>query len=153
VRVRLLSNGKEIAGEVSRRAPAADRATRTIHFEIDLPNAARVIPVGTTAEITVDVGEPAPATEIPILAAKVRGKSGTVFVVDGSTAQKTVVSILGERGGTLFVKTDLPAGARVVTQGRSLLENNDRVVAEPEKATPAPQPKLPPTGAAPEAKP
>jgi membrane fusion protein, multidrug efflux system len=151
-RIRLLANGKEITGTISRRAPAADRSTRTIHFEIDLVNASREIPVGTTAEVTIDVGEAGPATEIPILSAKVRGKSGTVFVVEGSTAQKTVVSILGERGGSLFVKTDLPAGARVVTQGRSLLENNDRVVAEPEKAPPAPQKSAAPR-AAPEAKP
>lgn len=112
-RIRLLANGKEITGTISRRAPAADRSTRTIHFEIDLVNASREIPVGTTAEVTIDVGEAGPATEIPI-SAKARGKSGTVFVVEGSTAQKTVVPILGERGGSLFVKTDLPAGARVV---------------------------------------
>lgn len=130
VRIRLLSTGKELTGEVARRAPAADPSTRTVHFEVDLANAAREIPVGTTAEITVDVGEPVPATEIPLLSAKVRGKSGAVFVVEGGTAKKTSVSILGERGGSLFVKTELAPGAQVVTQGRSLLENNDRVVAK-----------------------
>lgn len=130
VRIHLLSTGKDVTGEVARRAPSADPSTRTIHFEIDLPNAGREIPVGTTAEITVDVGEPVAATEIPLLAAKVRGKSATVFVVEGATAKKTTVAVLGERGGSLFVKTDLAAGANVVTQGRSLLENNDRVVAK-----------------------
>ena len=65
---------------------------------------------------------------------KVRGKSATVFVVDGSTAKKTSVSVIGERGGSLFVKTELAAGTQVVTQGRSLLEDNDRVVAKLEVA-------------------
>jgi RND family efflux transporter MFP subunit len=130
VRIRLLSTNKELTGEVARRAPAADPSTRTVHFEVDLANTAREIPVGTTAEITVDVGEAVPATEIPLLAAKVRGKSGTVFVVEGGTAKKTSVSVIGERGGSLFVRTDLAPGAQVVTQGRSLLENNDRVVAK-----------------------
>lgn len=130
VRIHLLSTGKDVIGEIARRAPAADASTRTVHFEIDLPNTAREMPVGTTAEITVDVGEPVPAIEIPLLAAKVRGKSATVFVVEGATVKKTTFSVLGERGGSLFLKTDLAPGARVVTQGRSLLENNDRVVAK-----------------------
>ena len=75
-----------------------------------------------------------PATEIPLLAAKVRGKSATVFVVDGGSVKKVTVSVIGERGGSLFVKNDLQAGTQVVTQGRSLLENNDRVVAKLEIA-------------------
>lgn len=136
VRIRLLSTAKDLTGEVARRAPAADPSTRTVHFEVDLPNASREIPVGTTAEITVDVGEPVPATEIPLLAAKVRGKSGTVFIVDGSAAKKVSVTILGERGGSLFVKNDLKAGTQVVTQGRSLLADKDRVVAKVESVAP-----------------
>ena len=136
VRIHLLSTGKDVTGEIARRAPAADPATRTIHFEVDLPNPGREIPVGTTAEMTVDVGEPVPATEIPLLAAKVRGTSATIYVVDGDTARKTTVAVLGERGGSLFVKTDLAPGAHVVTQGRSLLENNDRVAAKLEATKP-----------------
>jgi hypothetical protein len=59
-----------------------------------------------------------------------------LFVVDGDAAHKTTVAVLGERGGSLFVKTELAAGAHVVTQGRSVLENNDRVVAKLESAKP-----------------
>lgn len=136
VRIHLLSTGKDVTGEISRRAPAADPSTRTIHFEVDLPNQAREIPVGTTAEVTVDVGEAVPAIEIPLLSAKVRGKNATVFVVDGGTVRKQTFALLGERGGSIFIKPDLAAGAQVVTQGRSLLENNDRVVARLEAAKP-----------------
>lgn len=134
VRVRILATGKEVTGEVARRAPAADPSTRTVHFEVDLPNAARELPVGTTAEVHVDVGQAVPATEIPLLAAKVRGKSATVFVVEGSVAHKVSVGVLGERGGSLFVKPDLKPGAHIVTQGRSLLANNDRVTTKIEGA-------------------
>jgi RND family efflux transporter MFP subunit len=134
VRIRLLATGKEIAGEISRRAPAADPSTRTIHFEVDLANSARDIPVGTTAEITVDVGQPTPATEIPLLAARVRGSSATVFVVETGVAKKITVPVVGERGGSLFVASTLAPGTQVVTQGRSLLANNDRVDARLERA-------------------
>jgi RND family efflux transporter MFP subunit len=133
-RIKLLATGREVTGEISRRAPSADPSTRTVHFEIDLSNTSREIPVGTTAEMTIDVGQAVPATEIPLLAAKVRGTTATVFVVDGSTAKRVSVTVLGERGGSLFVKNDLAAGTQIVTQGRSLLENNDRVSAKPEGA-------------------
>ena len=134
VRIHFLSSGKNLTGQVSRRAPSADPGTRTVHFEIDVPNPSREIAVGTTAEITVDVGEPVPALEIPLLAAKVRGKTATLFVVDGAVARKASVTVAGELGGSLFVTGELAEGAQVVTQGRSLLAHNDRVVAKLEAA-------------------
>jgi RND family efflux transporter MFP subunit len=135
VRLRLLATGKDVAGEVARRAPGAEPSTRTVLFEVDLPNGARDIPVGTTAEIHVDVGEPVPALEVPLLAAKIRGRSAIVFVVEDGTAKKVSVDVLGERGGSVFLSgKTLQPGARVVTQGRSLLANNDRVAAKLEDA-------------------
>ena len=90
-------------------------------------------------EILTSADRPVPVSEIPILAAKVRGSRATVFVADGGVVHKVMVDVVGERDGSLFVKTDLPAGAQVVTQGRSLLANNDRVavkVAGPAEAKP-----------------
>jgi membrane fusion protein (multidrug efflux system) len=134
VRLHLLATGKVLTGEVARRAPGAEPSTRTIVFEVDLPNATREIPVGTTAEIQVEVGDAVTAVEIPLLAAKIRGKSASVFVVEDGVAKKTSIDVLGERGGSVFVDAKmLKPGARVVTQGRSLLANNDRVAAKLEE--------------------
>jgi membrane fusion protein, multidrug efflux system len=130
VKMKLLSTGQEVVGEVARRAPAADPSTRTVHFEVDIPNKDHEIPVNTTAEIHVDVGTPVPATQIPLLAARIKGKSATVFVVEGAVAKRRSASVLGERGGSLFLKPDLKAGTQVVTQGRALLANNDKVAAK-----------------------
>lgn len=130
VAIHLLATGKALGGEVSRRAPAADPSTRTVRLEIDLPNTDRDIPVGTTAEITVEVGEPADAIQVPILSAKVRGKKATLFVVEDAVAKKLTVDVLGERHGSLFVKADLKPGTHVVTHGRSLLSDNDRVLVK-----------------------
>jgi len=134
MKIKLLSTGKELSGDVARRAPSADPSTRTVHFEVDLPNTAREIPVGTTAEIVVDVGDAAPAVEIPLLSARIRGKSATVFVVEAGIAKKTSVDVLGERGGSVFVKPALKPGSHVVTQGRAQLANNDHVAAKLEVA-------------------
>lgn len=136
VRLRLLALGRETAGVIARRAPAADAATRTIHAEIDLDDPERQIPVGTTAELTIELGEPAPAVALPLPAAMVRGDSATVFVVSAGTARKRKVEVLGESGGTLFVSPKLGADARVVTEGRALLKDGDRVTDQLEPWTP-----------------
>jgi membrane fusion protein (multidrug efflux system) len=134
VRIHALATGRDLAGKVARRSPAADDSTRTIHLEVDVPDPQRTLPVGTTAELSVDVGEPAPASEVPLIAASVRGDRATLFVVEGAVARKKVVPVKGERGGSLFLAPVLPAGAQVVTEGRSSLNDGDRVAARVETA-------------------
>ncbi len=51
------------------------------------------MPVDTTAEITVDVGDAVPAEEIPLIAADVQRGQAKVFVLDGD-----VVALQGVRG-------------------------------------------------------
>jgi multidrug efflux pump subunit AcrA (membrane-fusion protein) len=137
VKFHVLATGQNLEGSIVRRSPAADPATRTIHFEVELENAKRDIPVGTTAEIFVDVGKPTPATEIPLLAGTVRGDKASLFVIENNVAAKKSVKVLGELGASIFVDPkDLPAGAQVVTQGKALLSNNDRVTAKLESAKP-----------------
>jgi hypothetical protein len=77
----------------------------------------------------MEVGEPVAATEIPLVAASIRGGKATVFVVDRNLAKKGVYQLRGERGGSLFVDSALPPGSHVVTEGRALLKDGDRVEA------------------------
>src|SRR5206468_2218907 len=116
--IRALATNRQLHARIARRSPAADLATRTVHLEIDVPDLDRSLPVGTTAELAIEVGEPTPATEIPLVAASVRGPKATVFVVDGPRARKAVYVVEGERGGHLFLDPSLPAGSHVVTEGR-----------------------------------
>lgn len=139
VRVSLFGSGKVVEASVSRRSPSADPATRTVRFEIDLDPSGLDVAVGTTAEITVDVGAPVEALEIPLSSAKVRGKKATVFVVESGVAHAVVLDVEGERGGSLFVAPGrLASGAEVVTEGRGVLRDGERVVA---KATATPEVK------------
>jgi RND family efflux transporter MFP subunit len=138
VRIKMLATGQETSGTIARLSPAASESTRTVHFEIDLPDPRRQFPVGTTADLSIDVGAPQAATAVPSTAAEIRGDKATVFVVDGDRAKKVVVAVEGEEGGTLFVDPLLKPGNRVVIQGRSLLNDDDRVVAKLEAAVPIP---------------
>lgn len=135
VKVHVFATNRELSAAISRRAPAADPATRTVDFEIDVPDPERSLPVGTTADIRIDTGEPRPACEIPLAAATVRGDTATVFVIDGTVAHKRALKVLGERDGRLFVEPALGAGTRVVVQGRALLNDEDRVAATLQKVS------------------
>lgn len=135
VTIRALATGRDLTGAIARRSPAADDATRTIHVEIDVPDPQRTLPVGTTAELLIDVGAAQAATEVPLSAATVRGDEATVFSVDGDVARKASLRVLGERGGSLFVEPSLRPDTPVVTEGRALLRDGDRVAAKVE-ATP-----------------
>lgn len=129
VRITVPATNRELTGTVSRRAPAADPETRTVHFEVDIPDPERRLPVGTTGEVHLRVGAPEPATELPLYAAAVQGAKATVFVVDGDVVRSRTVIVKGELGGSLFVETSLAAGTRIVTEGRALLFDGDRVSA------------------------
>jgi multidrug efflux pump subunit AcrA (membrane-fusion protein) len=151
VRIFAYATGKEIAGAITRRAPAADPGTRTVHVEIDLPDPTHEIPVGTTGEVRVDVGDPIPATELPLAAATMRDTRATVFVVDGDVAHAKTFLSLGEASGALYAKpSDLPPGTRVVTEGRGLLKEGDRVTSRlDDPSAPAPDGSVAETGAKP----
>ncbi len=129
VKLHLLAINRDLQAVISRRAPAADLATRTVHVEIDVPNSDRSIPVGTTAEIRLEAGSPVPAVEVPLAAATVRGGKATLVVVEGGVAHKRQLPVLGEAEGELFVGPELTAGASVVLRGRGALAEGDRVAA------------------------
>jgi membrane fusion protein, multidrug efflux system len=132
VKVHVYATNRDFQATITRRAPAADPGTRTVHFEIDVPDPTRSMPVGTTVEVHIEVGTPTPVTELPLYAATVRGEKATVFVVDHDVAREATVAVKGEAGGLLFVDSALAAGAAVVSEGRAQLEDGDRVEAKRE---------------------
>ena len=134
VRLEVLSTGVTLNAVVTRRAPKADPATRTIRFEIDVADPHRQIPTGTTAIVHMNVGKPAPATRIPLDAATQEEGKAKIFVVENNVAHLRQLAVLGERGdGLYFDPKTLPAHTLIVTEGRALLSDGDGVAphAEP----------------------
>ncbi len=137
VAIDVLSTGARVVAAISRRAPKADPATRTVHFEIDVSDAARAIPVSTTGLVHVDFGAPRRATKLPVDAASVGERKAKIFVLDGDVARAKEVSVVGESGGSLFVDpSELAPGTRVVLFGRALLRDGDRVTPKPDAPPP-----------------
>jgi membrane fusion protein, multidrug efflux system len=134
VRLHVLATNKDLTSRIARRAPAADPGTRTTHIEIDVDNADRSLPVWTTAELSLDVGQPIAATALPLPAADIKGSRASVFVVANGKAKKTRAQVVGERDGLLYVDPKaLPAGAAVVLEGRNLISDGDAVAAKVEQ--------------------
>jgi membrane fusion protein, multidrug efflux system len=133
VQIDILATGSHLSAPISRRAPRVDPRTRTIHFEVDVADPERRVPVGATAIVHVDVGKPVPATEVPIYAATQDEGKAKLFVVEGDIAHAKTLAVTGEVGGAVyFLPAALPVGSLVVTEGRALLSDGDRVRAHAE---------------------
>ncbi len=128
VTIRSLATGGTVTSRISRRAPAADMNSHAVSVEIDLTDDEQMLPLGTTAEVTSQLGEPAAASEIPATAAKVRGDIATVMVLDGETVSRVRVKLLGERDGKVYVEPSLAAGTQVVVDSNRQLRDGDHVV-------------------------
>ena len=131
--VHFFANDQTLDATISRRAPSADPATRTVHVEIDIPDPNKIVPVYTTGEVTMSVGKPVPATKVPLSVATIRGKKANVYVIENGVAHKKTFRYLGEAGGDVYLDTSLAPGSLVVSEGRALLNDKDRVEAKEAK--------------------
>jgi hypothetical protein len=76
------------------------------------------------------VGKAVPATEVPIYAATQDEGKAKLFIVDHDVAHARTLPVTGEIGGQVFFAlAALPPGSLVVTEGRALLSDGDRVQA------------------------
>jgi membrane fusion protein, multidrug efflux system len=130
VSLHVIATDETRTASVSRRSPSADSDTRTVHVEIDIADPQRLIPVNTTGELRIEVGQPVPATTVPLYAASVSGSKATLFVVADEIAHKKTFHVLGEQGSDLFLEPLLKPGASVVTEGQFLLDDGERVAAK-----------------------
>lgn len=136
VEVTIVATRRTVVAKVARRAPSADDESRTVSFEVDVADPKREIPAWTTGEVHLEVGQPQAATELPVVAATVRGGQATLFVVDGQAAHTRTVAVLGEAAGKLYLDpTALNAETRVITEGRAIVSDGDAV--DPHEAVPA----------------
>jgi RND family efflux transporter MFP subunit len=147
VSIHVYATNRDFPATITRRSPAADPSTRTVHFEVDIADPNRSIPVGTTGEVHIDVGTPAIATEIPLYAATVRGNKASVFAIENNVAHSQTVAVEGEAGGSLFLVPELFPETMVVAEGRALLEDGDQVETKesPETSGSTNAPRSPPS--------
>ncbi len=128
-RIRLMSIERVLSAPIARRSPEADLETRTIHAEIDISDAKRALPVGTTAVVEVDLDRASLALALPLAAVRIKGREATLLVVREGRVEKVHAAVLGEQDGQVFLEPSFEAGTKVVIEGKSLLAHGDMVTA------------------------
>ena len=142
VRVHALATEPRAARARSRGArPPPIASTRTVHFEIDVPDPDRALPVGTTAELAHRrrrSPRPRPRSRcVAAVGARRQGdasSSSTASVAHKARLRRAWASAAAASSST----RRCAPGSRVVTEGRALLNDGDRVEAKLERSTPPP---------------
>ncbi len=131
---------EELAGRVTRVAPAADPQTRLFDVEVTLPNPGQHLKSGMIASLRMPrLRAPEPATLVPltaVVALKSEPSAYAVYVVEESagavTARRRRVKLGTAYGNAIAITDGVRPGERVVATGTMLLTDGDRVRVVPQ---------------------
>jgi RND family efflux transporter MFP subunit len=124
-------NGTTVAGSVRHISESVDAATRTTPVEIGLASPPTGARSGFVVGVTVTPPDVAARPVVPA-AALIEGAGGAaaLFLIEAgeTTVKRTVVQIEELRGTRVFLRTPLPAAARLVVSGGEYLRDGQAVV-------------------------
>jgi RND family efflux transporter MFP subunit len=108
--------GRKIKGEISAVDSRVDPSTRVFKVEATLEEGIEGLKPGMSITVVVDFEGEAQAT-VPSLAIQWDRNGAYVWVLDGDTARRAAVEIVGRRSGVVIVSGDLATGTEVVVEG------------------------------------
>src|SRR5215468_2460516 len=127
--VRLDGMDADLVGQIAEIRPAADDATRTRLFKIDLPDTPG-LRSGRFGRVLIAFGQSIAVT-VPPEAVVRRGQLETVFVVDSGVARLRLVRSGRERGDRLEISSGLSGGETVALSVTAELVDGQRVEEVP----------------------
>ena len=127
--VRLDGLDRDLVGQIAEIRPAADDATRTRLFKIDLPDTPGLRP-GRFGRVLIDGGQSIAVT-VPPEALIRRGQLETVFIVESGVARLRLVRSGRERGGRVEISSGLSGGEAVALAGPTEIVDGQRVEEAP----------------------
>jgi RND family efflux transporter MFP subunit len=128
VRVHVQALNRDFEGKVARFADAVNQETRTMHTEVDVPNADGSIVGGMYAEVRLTLAKKDDALAVPIQAVNRNGSATTVLVVNAQDRIEEREVRLGMEGvNQVEVVSGLKPKDRVVIGSRSDFRPGDRV--------------------------
>ncbi len=126
-KVRLV-NGAELQGKVLHVARQASEQTRTFVIEVALPNPARTIPAGMTAEVRLSApAQPAVIVPRSVITLSDAGVIGLRVVGADDLAKFVPVTLMDDTEAGLVV-AGVPQGVRIITAGQDLVRDGDKVI-------------------------
>jgi RND family efflux transporter MFP subunit len=128
VNVRVPSLNRAFPGKVARFSVDVRADTRTMHTEVDVPNADRVLMPGLYAEADVDLDQKEDVPTVPLQALSHEGNKTTVFVVnhDGQVDERAVQVGL-QTTSDAEILSGIGEGEQVVVSDRSGLKPGQKV--------------------------
>jgi RND family efflux transporter MFP subunit len=125
-------NDLTVRGKVARFSVDVSGATRTMHTEVDIPNANGKLIPGTYAEADITLGNNPAALVVPLQAIDRQGDQTSVMVVDTDNRIQIKQVTLGiQMPDYVAVTSGLDAGEKVVVSDRSGLKTGQTVQAKP----------------------
>jgi RND family efflux transporter MFP subunit len=125
-------NDLTVRGKVARFSVDVSGATRTMHTEVDIPNANGKLIPGTYAEADITLGNNPAALVVPLQAIDRQGDQTSVMVVDPDNHIQVKQVTLGiQMPDYVAVTSGLAAGEQVVVSDRSGLKPGQTVQAKP----------------------
>lgn len=120
--------GAPVAGRVRRISEATDAATRTTPVEIVLAAVPAGARSGSIVSVEIERRPVAARPRVPVTAL-IEGTGGRagLFVVERGTARRVTVEVEQVDGESAWLRTPLPAGARVVVSGAEFLRDGAAV--------------------------
>ncbi|PRY01218.1 RND family efflux transporter MFP subunit [Pontibacter ummariensis] len=131
---------REFKGEVYRKSPTINRASRTFEAEIRIPNEERMLRPGMFARVSLNLGD---VEGIYIPAKAVVSQPGTtnqyVFVKEGDRVRRVAVETGNRYQDQIRIVSGLDAGQTIITEGIGKLNQGTlvRVVSPSASAQPS----------------
>jgi RND family efflux transporter MFP subunit len=128
VEVRVPAMGRSYQGKVIRFSVDVTGETRTMHTEVDVPNADYKLVPGVYAEAVLTLNQNGSVLTVPLQAVDRNGAETSVDVVDQNDKMQTRPVTLGaETANVAEVTSGLQAGERVIISDRSGLKPGEPV--------------------------
>ncbi len=111
--------GEPIDATVTRTAASLKADTRTMRVEVDLNNSDGLLAPGLYAQVLVKLEVKEDALVVPASAIRVRGRTISVLIADGSVARRVPVTIGYDDGIWVEVVSGLSGGEQVIVSATS----------------------------------
>lgn len=126
--VRTAAFPRPFAGSVTRIGPSVDPLTRTFEVEIQVPNPDRRLKPGNFAKVAVLTRLDPDVVTVPLSAVVNFAGINKVFLAADGRATSVSVTLGAQSGDWVEIASPaLPAGAKVVTSGQTLLADGSAV--------------------------
>ena len=123
--------GQTFPGKIARSSVALDPASRTVHAEVDVPNADHGLRAGLYIQARISVPRLAPAVVVPDEAIILGADGPHVAVVDGGQIRLRPIQIARDFGTSAELREGLVGGEQIVLSPPTGIADGARVKVQP----------------------